>query len=56
MLNNISRWYSIPYATVYTFDAVKYAAGLLYIIPILLFFFIAQRRLVENFEQSGIVG
>ncbi len=32
MLNNISRWYSIPYATVYTFDAVKYAAGLLYII------------------------
>ena len=56
MLENISRWYGIPYTTVFTFDAIKYAAGLLYILPILLFFFIAQRRLVENFEQSGIVG
>ena len=56
MLENIGRWYGIPYTSVFTFDAIKYAAGLLYILPILLFFFIAQRRLVENFEQSGIVG
>lgn len=37
-------------------DAVKHAAALLYAVPLLIFYFIIQKKLVQNFENSGIVG
>ena len=37
-------------------DAAKHAAVLLYILPLLIFYLLIQRNLVQNFENSGIVG
>lgn len=37
-------------------DAAKHAAVLLYILPLLIFYLVIQKRLVQNFENSGIVG
>lgn len=40
----------------FTFDAIKQAALIIYLIPLLILYFIVQRRFVENSERSGIVG
>lgn len=52
----IQTWYSVPTANVFAFDAVKQAAAFIYLLPLLIIYFAIQKRLVENFEQSGIVG
>lgn len=56
ILNAISTWYKLPLVTDFSFDAVKQAAALIYLIPLLIVYFIAQKWLVENLENSGIVG
>ena len=56
LLSAVQRWYSIPQISNFTFDAVKYAAALLFLAPLLIFYFVAQKKLVQNFERSGIVG
>ncbi|MDR0553497.1 MAG: carbohydrate ABC transporter permease [Treponema sp.] len=56
ILGVIQRWYSVPQVSNFTFDAVKYAAAILFLAPLLIFYFIAQKKLVQNFERSGIVG
>ena len=40
----------------FTFDAIKQAALITYLVPLLILYFIVQRRFVETFERSGIVG
>lgn len=40
----------------FTFDAIKQAALITYLTPLLALYFLIQRRFVENFERSGIVG
>jgi multiple sugar transport system permease protein len=35
---------------------VKFAAALLYLSPLLVMYFATQKKIVENFERSGIVG
>ncbi|MCL2404602.1 MAG: carbohydrate ABC transporter permease [Defluviitaleaceae bacterium] len=56
-LNNfIVRIYNLPFSTSFMFDAIKHAAALVYLAPLLLMYFISQRRIVENFERAGIVG
>lgn len=52
----VSKWYDKPAASSFTYDAVKQAAVLIYLIPLLVIYFIVQKRLVENFAASGIVG
>lgn len=56
VVDAVSRWYDKPAASSFTYDAVKQAAILLYLIPLLIIYFIVQKRLVENFAASGIVG
>ncbi len=43
-------------ATDLAFDAVKQAAVLIFLIPLLIVYLIGQRKLVENMENSGLVG
>ncbi|MDI6617303.1 MAG: carbohydrate ABC transporter permease [Clostridiales bacterium] len=56
ILYAIRTWYDVPGAGMLAYDAVKQAAALLYLIPLLVVYFIIQRHIIENFEQSGIVG
>lgn len=56
VLNALKNWYRLPTVTDFAFDAVKQAGALLYLIPLLIVYFIAQKWLVENLENSGIVG
>lgn len=56
ILNAVKTWYDIPLATDFAFDAIKQAAALITLIPLLIVYFIAQRWLVENLEHSGLVG
>jgi multiple sugar transport system permease protein len=56
VLDAVRRWYSVPRVSSFTFDAIKYAAALLFLSPLLILYFLVQRKLVENFERSGIVG
>lgn len=56
ILYAVRTWYDVPGATTFAFDAVKQAAALIYLLPLLIIYFAVQRRIVENFEQSGIVG
>lgn len=50
------EWYNLPATTSFVFDAVKQAGALIYMIPLLIVYFIAQKWLVENIENAGIVG
>ena len=43
-------------ASSFVFDAVKQAGVLIYLIPLLIVYLIGQRKLVENLENSGLVG
>ncbi len=52
----VQTWYDKPAASSFTYDAVKQAAILIYLIPLLIIYFIVQKRLVENFAAAGIVG
>ena len=52
----VSSWFCISNFSVFTYEAIKRAAVLIYLAPVLVMYFIVQKRLVENFEQSGIVG
>lgn len=56
ILYAVRTWYNVPGATTFAFDAVKQAAAIIYLLPLLIVYFVAQKRIVENFEQSGIVG
>ncbi len=56
IVDSVATWYEVPAASTFTYDAVKQAAILLYLIPLLVIYFIVQKRLVENFAASGIVG
>lgn len=56
ILYAIRTWYDVPGATTFAYDAVKQAAAIIYLLPLLIIYFVVQKRIVENFEQSGIVG
>lgn len=50
------RYFDIYLTNQLTFDATKQAALLIFLVPLLIIYFLAQRKLVENLERSGIVG
>lgn len=56
ILTAMQEWYNLPMASSFIFDAVKQAGALIYMAPLLLVYFIAQKWLVENIENAGIVG
>ena len=56
ILNAMQEWYNLPMASSFIFDAVKQAGALIYMAPLLVVYFIAQKWLVENIENAGIVG
>ncbi len=56
ILRSLDVWYDVAAANALSFDAVKQAAGIIYMIPLLIIYFIIQKRMIENFERSGIVG
>lgn len=56
VLNALKSWYQLPLVSDFSFDAVKQAAALIFLIPLLIVYFISQKWLVENLETSGIVG
>ncbi|MGN0507030.1 MAG: carbohydrate ABC transporter permease [Lachnospiraceae bacterium] len=56
ILSAMQEWYHLPMASSFVFDAVKQAGALIYMLPLLIVYFIAQHWLVENIENAGIVG
>lgn len=56
ILQALRTWYDAPVATDLAFDAVKQAGALIFLIPLLIVYLIGQRKLVENLENSGLVG
>ncbi len=52
----VQTWFDAPAASSFAFDAVKQAAILIFLVPLLIVYFCVQKRLVENMEQSGLVG
>ena len=56
VLNAVKVWFDVPLATDFAFDAIKQAAVLIFLIPLLIVYFGAQKWLVENLENSGLVG
>jgi len=56
LLQGISRIFNLPVVTTFVFDAVKHAAALIYLVPLLVIYFATQKKIVDNFERSGIVG
>lgn len=54
--HSMQVWYDLPIVTSFAFDAVKQASAIIYMIPLLIVYFIAQHWLVENIENAGIVG
>ncbi len=54
--NALKEWYNVPATSSSAFDAIKQASALIYMIPLLIVYFIAQKWLVENIENAGIVG
>ena len=56
ILNALTTWYNVPVTTDMAFDAVKQAGVLVFLIPLLIVYLIGQRKLVENMENSGLVG
>ena len=52
----VQTWFDKPAASAFAFDAVKQAAVLIFLVPLLIVYFCVQRSLVENMEQSGLVG
>jgi len=56
ILEAMQEWYQLPMASSFVFDAVKQAGALIYMVPLLIVYFVAQKWLVENIENAGIVG
>ena len=56
VLTAVQKWFGIPVINDMAFDAVKQAACLIFLIPLLIVFLIGERKLVENLENSGLVG
>ena len=56
ILNALTTWFDVPVATDMAFDAVKQAGVLIFLVPLLIVYLIGQRKLVENMENSGLVG
>lgn len=56
ILRSLTTWYDVPSVTDMAFDAVKQAGVLVFLIPLLIVYLIGQRKLVENMENSGLVG
>lgn len=56
ILNALTTWYDVPVVSDMAFDAVKHAGVLVFLIPLLIVYLIGQRKLVENMENSGLVG
>lgn len=56
ILNALTTWYDVPVATDMAFDAVKQAGVLVFLVPLLIVYLVGQRKLVENLENSGLVG
>ena len=56
ILNYLKAWYEVPAVNDMAFDAVKQAGVLVFLIPLLIVYLIGQRKLVENMENSGLVG
>ena len=52
----VQTWFDAPAASTFAFDAVRQAAILIFLVPLLIVYFCVQRSLVENMEQSGLVG
>ena len=51
-----TRLFGMSKASDLTFDAVKQAGVLIFLVPLLAVYLFAQRWLVENLESSGLVG
>ena len=51
-----TRLFGLSKASDLTFDAVKQAGVLIFLVPLLAVYLFAQRWLVENLESSGLVG
>ena len=51
-----TRLFGLSKASDLTFDAVKQAGVLIFLVPLLVVYLFAQRWLVENLESSGLVG
>lgn len=56
LLERVRVWYNVPMTTDMTFDAMKQAGVLIFLAPLLVVYLFAQRWLVENLENSGLVG
>lgn len=56
VLNAVQSWFGIPLVPDMAFDAVKQAGVLIFLIPLLIVYLVGQRKLVENMENSGLVG
>ena len=56
IVSAVQNWYNKPAASSFAFDAVKMAAVLIFLVPLLIVYFCVQKSLVENMEQSGLVG
>ncbi|MBD5460330.1 MAG: carbohydrate ABC transporter permease [Lachnospiraceae bacterium] len=56
ILRALTTWYEVPVATDLAFDAVKQAGVLIFLVPLLIVYLVGQRKLVENMENSGLVG
>ena len=56
LLERVRVWYNVPMTTDMTFDAMKQAGVLIFLAPLLVLYLFAQRWLVENLENSGLVG
>lgn len=52
----VQTWYEVPLVPDMAFDAVKQAGVLVFLIPLLIVYLIGQKNLVENMENSGLVG
>ena len=56
LLDRFRAWYAIPVTTDMTFDSLKQAGILIFLVPLVVLYLFAQRWLVENLENSGLVG
>ena len=56
VMNAVQTWYEVPLVPDMAFDAVKQAGVLIFLVPLLIVYLIGQRKLVENMENSGLVG
>lgn len=56
LLERVRVWYGVPVTTDMTFDSLKQAGVLIFLAPLIVLYLFAQRWLVENLENSGLVG